>query len=156
MTEQSIEAVCAIGLFDARLDQLRSILGEFPAGRVWVRPQPGMVSLGNLVCHVAGSMRYWFENGIARGNWVRDRDNEFHREGDLAREQLREHLDQTRTHCDPILLGIDAQQWDSSRHFHEASYTVREIVLHQVGHVSYHVGQAAFLRRLVAELPAQP
>lgn len=155
MTEQSVEAACAVALFDARLDQLRSILDEFPADRVWIRPQPGMVSLGNLMCHVAGSMRYWFENGIAQGHWTRNRDHEFLREGDLNPEQLREHLDETRAHCDPILVGIDAQQWDSSRQFHDEAYTVREIVLHQVGHVSYHVGQAAFLRRLVAKLPAQ-
>ena len=57
MTSPFIEAQVAFDMFDARLDQLRRIVEEFPEDKLWQRPRADMVSLGNLVCHVAGSMR---------------------------------------------------------------------------------------------------
>ena len=153
MTEPFVEAQTAIRLFDARLDHFRRILAEFPEEKLWIRPKPDMVSLGNLACHLAGSMRDWFENGAAQGNWNRQRQYEFDRQGDLNRQQLLSHLDQTRQHCDQWLSSIDAQQWNQTVRFRDQDFSWCEILLRQVEHVAYHVGQAAFLRRIVADLP---
>lgn len=63
------EAEAAIRFLDKQLDAIRGILDEFPDEAIWVRPGEGVVSLGNLVCHVAGSMRDWLENGLRQGTW---------------------------------------------------------------------------------------
>ena len=152
MAEMFVEVQAVMQLFDRKLDQIRRIANEFPAERIWTRPQPDMVSLGNLICHVAGSMRDWLENGLGQGAWQRDRQREFIREGDLDRQALIQHLDDTRRHCDSFLAQIDAAAWDQSRPFRDKSFAVREIVLCQLEHAAYHAGQAAFLRRIVAEL----
>ena len=152
MAETFLEAQIAIQLFDRKLDQIRRIANEFPADKIWIRPQPDMVSLGNLICHVAGSMRDWLENGLGQGAWQRDRQREFDRDSDLNREALIQHLDETRQHCDSFLAQIDATTWNQERPFRDSSYTVRVIVLQQLDHAAYHAGQAAFLRRIVGDL----
>ncbi len=152
MSGSFLETETAVRLYDARLDQLHRILDEFPEEKIWQRPPPGMISLGNLICHVAGSMREWFENGLAQGNWQRDRQNEFDREGGMTRAELHAHLNETRDHCGPFLTAVSAATWNTSRPFRDKTFTVREIVLRQLDHVAYHAGQAAFLRRIVAGL----
>ena len=113
-----------------------------------------MVSLGNLICHVAGSMRDWFENGLGQGGWNRDRQQEFVRSGDMTRAEILDQLNAMRVHCDSFLEQVCAENWNDERTFRDKKYPVRDILWHQVEHVAYHAGQAAFLRRIVANLPA--
>jgi len=156
MAETFIEAEAAMQLVDRRLEQLRSIAREFPSEKVWQRPDANMISLGNLICHVAGSMRDWFENGLGQGDWDRDRQHEFDRNGGMDAQALIEHLDDTRERCGRFLADIDEPTWNAPRAFRNKSFTVRDIMLHQVEHVAYHAGQAAFLRRIVAGLEPTP
>ena len=156
MATKFIEAQAGIQFIDRKLDQIRGVADEFPNQRIWQRPLPKMPSLGNLICHVAGSMRDWFENGLGKGEWNRDRRREFDRENGFDSHALIQHLDDTRDHCDTFLTMIDDQTWNETRAFRHKWYTIREIVLHQVEHVAYHAGQAAFLRRIVADLDPTP
>ncbi len=151
-----VESQLAVQLMDRRIAQLRGIVEEFPEEMVWVRPRSGVSSLGNLICHVSGSLRDWLENGLAQGSWRRDRDSEFSREGGMDRQALIQHLADTRAHCDPILAAIDQDTWQQPRSFRGGSHTVRSIVLHQLDHLAYHSGQAALLRRIVADLEPAP
>jgi uncharacterized damage-inducible protein DinB len=154
MVNVYIEARVAIHLIDRKLDQIQSIAEEFPAELIWERPLPDLVSLGNLICHVAGSMRDWIENGLAQGSWERDRDHEFQRSDGMQKGELVTHFVETREHCGSFLTEIDEEAWSQRRVFRNSEYTVRDIVLQQAEHIAYHAGQAAFLRRLVANLEA--
>ncbi len=149
MDRPFVECREAIALFDKHLQNLCELVESFPAEALWRRPRPGIVSLGALSRHVAGSMRDWFENGIAGGNWRRDRAAEFTEEAGPDALRLVEHVRQTRAAVDPILAEIDAVQWEARRSFRGQTFTVRQIVLHQLEHVAYHAGQASFLRWLV-------
>lgn len=151
-----IESAVAIRFLDAQLENIRGVIEEFPDENLWERPAAGVVSLGNLVCHVAGSMREWFENGLGQADWSRDRQFEFDREGEMGKAALSEHLEETRIHCGTFLDTVNQENWEDHRRFRDKPYTVREILWHQVEHVAFHAGQAAFLRRLVADLPARP
>jgi len=150
------ESEAALRFLDNQLDQIRGVLDEFPDEAIWVRPAEGVVSLGNLICHVAGSMRDWFENGLGRGEWVRERQLEFDRDGGLDRSALHELLNETRTHCGSFLAEVDAGNWEDERQFRGRTMPIREVLWHQVEHVAYHAGQAALLRRLTGGLAARP
>ncbi|MBP85977.1 MAG: hypothetical protein CMJ64_04540 [Planctomycetaceae bacterium] len=156
MAEKFVEARVAIEFIDRKLDQIRRIVDEFPNEKLWQRPRSDMVSIGNLLCHVAGSMRDWFENGLGQGDWQRDRRHEFDRENEMGADELIQHLDDTRDRCERFLAAIGDQTWNEARTFRNKSFTVREMVLQQLEHVSYHAGQAAFLRRIVADLDPTP
>ena len=156
MNTQWNEATQILAVFDGRLDQLRSIVREFPADKLWRRPMPQVASLGNLIVHVGGSMRDWFENGLGQGSWQRDRDGEFELTGDCDGQQLIAQLDETRGHCQQFLAQVNADNWDDERRFRDKTWTVRTMLLRQLDHASYHAGQAAFLRRLVADLDPTP
>ena len=150
------ETAAAVRFLDKQLDAIRGVLDEFPDEAIWIRPGEGVVSLGNLVCHVAGSMRDWFENGLARGNWVRDRQLEFDRDDGPDRAGLHALLDETRAHCESFLCEVHAGNWEDDRQFRDRTLPVREVLWHQVEHVAYHAGQAALLRRLTGGLPPRP
>ena len=93
---------------------------------------------------------------MGQGDWKRDRRREFDRENGMDADSLMQHLGDTRDHCETFLATIDEQTWNEMRTFRNKSYTVREIVLQQLEHVAYHAGQAAFLRRIVADLQPTP
>ena len=146
----------AVRFLDKQLDAIRGVLEEFPEEAIWVRPGEGVVSLGNLVCHVAGSMRDWFENGLARGDWIRDRQLEFDRDDGPDRAGLHALLDETRAHCEGFLAGVTEGNWEDDRRFRDRTLPVREVMGHQVEHVASHAGQAALLRRLTGGLMPRP
>lgn len=150
------EFEAAVRFLDKQLDAIRSVLEEFPEEAIWERPGEGVVSLGNLVCHVAGSMRDWFENGLARGNWIRERQLEFDRNDGPDRAGLHALLAETRTHCEGFLAGVTEENWEDDRQFRDRTLPVREVLWHQVEHVAYHAGQAALLRRLTGGLSPRP
>ena len=85
-----------------------------------------------------------------------DRRQEFDRENGADADSLLQHLDDTREHCETFLATIGEETWNETRRFRNKSYTVREIVLQQLEQVAYHAGQAAFLRRIVADLQPTP
>jgi len=101
-------------------------------------------------------MRDWIENGLAQGSWLRDRPNEFARSGDLNSDELNRHLQETWQHCRGLAAQVGEAEWEQQRSFRNKSFSVRQILLHQVEHVAYHAGQAAFLRWLVGGLEPQP
>ena len=146
----------AVRFLDKQLAAIRGVLQEFPEEAIWVRPGEGVGSLGNLVCHVAGSMRDWFENGLARGDWIRDRQLEFDRDDGPDRAGLHALLDETRAHCEGFLAGVTEGNWEDDRRFRDRTLPVREVLWHQVEHVAYHAGQAALLRRLTGGLMPRP
>ena len=150
------ESEAAVRFLDNQLDAIRGVLDEFPEESIWIRPAGGVASLGNLVCHVAGSMRDWFENGLGRGEWNRDRQLEFDRDGGWDRSALHALLNETRAHCGSFLEEVDAGNWEATREFRGRTMPIREVLWHQVEHVAYHAGQAAMLRRVTAGLAARP
>ena len=156
MTNEFSEAETAVRFLDVQLDAIRGILDEFPDEAIWRRPGDGVVSLGNLVCHVAGSMREWFENGLAGRQWQRERQFEFDRDAGLDRAGLRSLLDDTRCDCEVFLAEVDRKNWNQERQFRGRPVSVRDVLWHQVEHVAYHAGQAALLRRLTGGLAARP
>tara|TARA_B100000029_G_scaffold401480_1_gene400654 strand:+ start:245 stop:715 length:471 start_codon:yes stop_codon:yes gene_type:complete len=155
MSEGFVEADAAIRCLDLQLQVIHDVLDEFPEETIWVRPAVGVSSLGNVVCHVAGSLRDWLENGLAEGAWVRDRQFEFDRHDGPDRVGLHGLLNDTRTHCQQFLAAVSADNWDDGRQFRNRTLSVRELLWHQVAHVSYHAGQASLLRRWSGGLPAR-
>ena len=156
MSKSFPESETAIRFLDHQLDAIRAVLDEFPDDAIWSRPCTEGVSLGNLVCHVAGSLRDWFENGLAAGDWVRDRQFEFDRDDGPDRAGLHALLDETRTLCATFLAEVCETNWEDDRQFRGRTLPVREVLWHLVEHVAYHAGQEALLRRLTGGLPARP
>ena len=146
MNNDFSEAETAIRFLDTQLDAIRGVLDEFPDEAIWQRPADGVASLGNLVCHVAGSMREWFENGLAGGEWQRERQFEFDRDSGLDRDGLRALLDETRSDCGVFLAEVGQQNWNDERRFRDRPVSVRDVLWHQVEHVAYHAGQMGSLR----------
>ncbi len=139
----------AIAVMETDLDRLERFVGEFSEGDIWKRPAPGVMSLGNLVHHVAGSLNDWLAAGVLGRKVQRDRAHEIERESGSP-EELMGLFQEARS----LLRDVRESNQDYGRlvRFRDKEREVGYLILQQVEHVAYHLGQAALLRRWVAGL----
>ena len=138
-----------LAVMETDLDRFERIVGEFADEDVWKRPAPGMLSLGNLALHVCGSLHDWLGNGVLGRSSARDARDEKERDH-AAPEELMALFQEARS----LLRAVRESAPDLGRivHFRGKDRAVGYLILQEVEHVAYHLGQAAFLRRWVANL----
>lgn len=139
----------ALAVIETDLDRLERIVGEFKEEDVWIRCAPGVMSLGNMVLHVCGSLHDWLGRGVLGRQLIRDRQAEID-QASGAPEELMGAFQEARS----LLRDVreSSPDWARVVRFRDKERAVGYLILQQVEHVGYHLGQAALLRRLVANL----
>jgi uncharacterized damage-inducible protein DinB len=125
---------------------------------IWATP-PGIAnSAGTLALHAAGNLQHYIGARLADTGYVRDRAAEFARRdvprGELIAELTRasEAVGPTLDRLDPALLATE----------HPDSFTggrrvsVGGLLVHLATHLTYHLGQLDYHRRLVTGAGAIP
>ena len=128
---------------DESIPRIRKCLGELSEEQIWHRPDPSLVSVGNLVLHLHGNARQWILHTLCGKTYTRNRNQEFEEPGPLSSGQLINLLDQLdadlRVHLGDITPEI-------LEHEHEVQ-VFREsgtgVLVHAIEHFSYHTGQIA-------------
>src|SRR5262245_63059725 len=69
-------------------NQVRSAVETLKDEQLWWRPNEHANSVGNLVLHVSGSMRFYLSRGVGGFEYDRNRPAEFAERGPIPREQL--------------------------------------------------------------------
>jgi len=109
------------------------------------RPSPTANSLLNLIVHLTGVERNWFQRTIAGREVARDRDAEF---GDLT-ATVSEAVEAYRAEClrsDQVLDEVGSL---GDACLGEPGYSVRWVVLHLIEETARHAGHADITRELV-------
>jgi hypothetical protein len=105
---------------------------------------------GNLVLHITGGLNHFFGAILAHTGYVRTRDQEFSKKG-VNRKDLVAGLEEVITIVTTTLNKL-------SQHDLEAAYpipfdgenkTTMFIVVRMYAHLSYHLGQINYLRRIL-------
>jgi uncharacterized damage-inducible protein DinB len=137
---------------DEGLGRIHKCLGILSDHAVWQRPNPQVVSVGNLVLHLTGNVGQWMVATLGELPDRRQRTQEFTENGPVDRVQLLGGLDRMVQQAKITLAGMDAAAL-------ERMYTVQgfqesgvAIVLHVVEHFSYHVGQITLHTKLQLEV----
>lgn len=107
-------------------------------------------SAGNLVLHLTGNLNHFICAILGNSGYVRNRDEEFSKRN-VPREQMVADLKNTSATIKKTLSSIpeaDLQKEFPVQIFNKTS-TTSFVLVHLVTHLSYHLGQINYHRRLL-------
>jgi len=130
---------------------LRRELEQYPDEKDIWKVLPGITnSAGTLALHMCGNLRHFIGAQYGATGYVRDRDAEFSRRN-VPRSELMAIIDATLADIDQALPNVDAAalEGDYPLKIADASVGTAEFLLHLTGHLTYHLGQLDYHRRIV-------
>jgi uncharacterized damage-inducible protein DinB len=139
-------------IFERDLLKLKDELNNYPteAGIWLVKPGIGN-SAGNLCLHLVGNLNHFIGAGLGNTGYVRNRTAEFELK-DVPRQQLLADIDSTRAMLKQVLQNLPAEILDKEfpMELPMGKFTTQQFLLHLLTHLSYHLGQINYHRRLLA------
>jgi hypothetical protein len=150
MTDMPLATELA-ALFRRDLVRLMQEVESFPENLLW-ETRPGIAnSAGNLALHLEGNLRHFIGHVLGGVTYTRQRDLEFSTRG-LSRDAV---LTRIRPLAD-LIAGVVAVLTDEvldgiyPETVLGGSVPTRQLVLSLYGHLSYHMGQIDYLRRVLS------
>lgn len=135
-------------LLDQSMIKIKHCLDQLNEAHVWMRPEPSMNSIGNLLMHLAGNLRQWGVTPFTLATDRRDRESEFDNEtrkpGDELYKALQAVVAEAKAEWSHLATGqlmrpVDIQGFDVT-HMHA--------ILHAASHFVGHTHQIIQLTRL--------
>jgi len=136
------------------LRELRSLDREIEAypddESLWQTPPGISNSAGNLALHMAGNLRHFIGHVLGGSSYVRDRNAEFSAK-DLSRDELRAIIAEAIEDLDDAFAKITDEQLESEfpLPIMEHRFRTSDFLMHLAVHLSYHLGQVDYHRRLL-------
>ncbi len=139
------------GVLVRDLNGVRRELEAYPSeSDIW-RVEPGIAnSAGTLALHLAGNLQHFIGTVLGGGSYRRDRDAEFSRR-DVPRAELVAQLEAAIVAVERGLAQVSEAALAADYPERIAGHTVTagEWLVHLVAHLSYHLGQIDYHRRLL-------
>jgi catechol 2,3-dioxygenase-like lactoylglutathione lyase family enzyme len=131
------------------LDRVHQLSADVPDSRFWARPYPYGNSLGHLVLHLTGNLRFYVGWHMAGIDYVRDREREFH---DPAPPSKAEALRQLDGAVELVVTTVERQtaaDWSApfAAPGAEDLHDRFSMLLRVVTHFHHHVGQMIYLAK---------
>jgi catechol 2,3-dioxygenase-like lactoylglutathione lyase family enzyme/uncharacterized damage-inducible protein DinB len=150
MTEPTptIAAALAKALRDYR-DRAHRLAADVPDSRFWARPYPYGNSLGHLVLHLTGNLRFYVGRHMAGTDYVRDREREFHDAAPPSKAEALRHLDEAVELAVTTVERQTAADWSApfAAAGAEELHDRFSMLLRVVTHFHHHVGQMIYLAK---------
>lgn len=138
------------GFFERDINAFLKELRAIPESQLWVAPGGVSNSAGMLAQHLAGNLNHFIGHGLGATGYVRDRDSEFTNTGRSGAE-LALALESARNTVAEVLPRLDESLLEGPFpipvRFQLNTFGVL-LQLHH--HLSYHLGQINYLRRMMA------
>ena len=141
-----------IEIFERDLGKLRAEIELYPSEEdLWRVAGEIANSGGNLCLHLIGNLNHFIGAVLGESGYVRQRELEFSAK-DVKREVLYADIDRA---IEAVKLGLNrlaAEDFDKNFPIEKRGEIVRMdfMLLHLYGHLSYHLGQINYHRRLLA------
>ena len=139
-----------ITIFQVQLRQLEKEISLFDEGLLW-SIKPGVSnSGGNLALHLVGNLNFYIGANLGETGYVRNRDNEF-----AARNIPSAELLNMIRETSKMIAGVlsDFPETELEQDFPiivlDKPTSVQYFLLHLSAHLSYHLGQINYLRRVL-------
>jgi len=114
--------------------------------------KPGIAnSAGNLCLHLIGNLKHFVGALLGNTGYIRDRDSEFSLKN-VPRQELLSGIEETIQAVTDTLRQLPESAFDQDFVVPKRDQIVKTdlMLLHLLGHLSYHLGQVNYHRRLVA------
>ncbi len=139
-------------LYRRDLEKLISELEAYPNEEsLWRVSGEIKNSSGNLALHLIGNLSHFIGVKLGGTDFVRDRDSEFALKN-VSRAEIIEKLHHTLAVLEATLPTLDAATLEATYPLEVMGYpmTTGYFLIHLYGHLSYHLGQINYHRRLTA------
>lgn len=143
-------AASLAGQLETFRDAIRDQAAELTEAQLWTRPiEPGN-SVGHLVLHLTGNLKYLVGARLGGLDYVRDRDREFTETSVPTREQALAGLDEAVTIFRRVVEGLTPEQL-LGPHPEQRFGTVLNALVSVTTHFALHRGQISYIARLVKQ-----
>jgi uncharacterized damage-inducible protein DinB len=115
--------------------------------QLWWRPNEPSNSVANLIVHLAGSNRYYFDHVIGGRPNDRDRDAEFAERASRSKAELRQHWEESVASTERALSAFDASRLMDTTERTGKITTFVQILLHVSHHNGVHMGQIVYIAK---------
>jgi uncharacterized damage-inducible protein DinB len=105
---------------------------------------------GNLGLHLMGNLQHYIGKVLGGADYTRDRPAEFSRKH-VAKNDLMRELERTLRVVRSAILSLSDEQLEEPypEKVFDQPMTVKYFLLHLLAHLSYHLGQINYHRRLI-------
>ena len=107
---------------------------------------------GNLALHLVGNLNQFIGKTLGNTDYVRDRDYEFSARN-VSREEIIKGINNVSEVIKKTLSTLSEADLEKqfSVKINNHSFTTEEMLLHLATHLSYHLGQINYHRRILSE-----
>ena len=141
-----------VEIFERDLNKLRDEINLYKSDAdLWIVKGEISNSAGNLCLHLIGNLNHFIGAILGETGFVRERDLEFSSK-DVSRESLNEEITKTIEAVKIGLNKLSAEDFDKNFPIEKRDETVGMdfMLIHLFGHLSYHLGQINYHRRLLS------
>ena len=135
------------------LEKLRQEIASYQKEENLWRTEKGITnSAGNLCLHLIGNLNAFIGAEIGKSGYVRNRDLEFSTK-ETPKSELLQMIDETLNTVESALESMTEDQFDEEYPLivFEAPMTTGYFLVHLTTHLTYHLGQINYHRRLLDE-----
>lgn len=146
-----------VALFARDLKRLTNEIDGYADETLLWQTAPGITnSAGNLCLHLLGNLNYYVGTMLGQTGYVRDRDHEFAAKG-IPKAELLAGIAALELLINKALLAITDAQLGEPYPIEVLGYpmTNHYFLTHLSGHLTYHLGQINYHRRLLADRPGE-
>jgi len=139
-------------LYDRDLSKLKEEIGLYAdEADLWKTDGQISNSAGNLTLHLIGNLRHFFGAVLGGTGYVRDRDKEFS-DGGVSRQELLAGIDQAAADVAATLAKLSDEDLAAKYPLDVFGHpmTTEYFVIHLATHLTYHLGQINYHRRLLS------
>jgi uncharacterized damage-inducible protein DinB len=137
-------------LLDRDLDAMQQEIAAYPSDEaLWTTPAGIANAGGTLALHLAGNLRHFIGALLGGSGYVRDRAYEFSARG-LTRAAVNAELADAQRQVTEALTALDPARLDAPfpQAVMETTLPTQAFLLHLCTHLTYHLGQVDYHRRL--------
>lgn len=142
-----------LNLFERDLNKLKDEINLFINEKdIWIISGEIKNSPGNLCLHVCGNLKYFIGAILGNTGFVRDREKEFSLKN-VPREELLQNINETWDVIKSTLSKLEENKFENKYPIEVFSkeMTTEYFLIHLTTHLSYHLGQINYLRRLLVD-----
>lgn len=140
-----------ISLFERDLKRLIAELELYEnEANIWRVEKNILNSAGNLTLHLIGNLNTYIGKEIGKKSYIRNRDLEFSQKN-VSREELINALHKTISMIKDSLIKVKVEELnnDYSILVFAETTTTEYLLVHLTTHLTYHLGQINYHRRLI-------
>lgn len=140
-----------ITLFEKELDTLKSEIAAYPSDEHLWKVQDGISnSGGNLCLHLTGNLQHFIGATLGESGFIRNREAEFKLKN-IPRQKLLEEIDNARQAVTDTLEQVSKKELESEYPIQVLGepMSTQFFLIYLLKHLSYHIGQINYHRRLV-------